>query len=272
MAPPRLAHPITGQITPDTSPQPSPEIQQAEGDMWKCCNCSRVHDFNLRSGRHPVGSIFCRCTSEITHKPCEGCQFAGPLKYFVPIQEPFTIVTPDSHKGEEIPYGIICRKCGTSWRATPMRIGKTGMKGTRTKWCPRKYNSPPTLSSRTRKGRSIFFDFGQAPKKSKAGNNISHVALMTSIDGDASGNAFTTDTAVRSTEIQFSGLMCTCGSVSRADTSFCFRIVEGDKSGLERERNRPSLLYHDGPVIDIKGIKHPNPLRCNPVTGVTSVD
>jgi hypothetical protein len=108
----------------------------------------------------------------------------------------------------------------------------------------------------------MYFDFGQV---NKTGNNFSRVALMTSHDGNALGNAVVEDTAVRSTEVRFSGLKCTCGSVSKVDTSFCFRIVEGDKTGLEKEGSRPSLLYHDSPTIDIKGIKHPNPLRCNPV-------
>jgi len=222
------------------------KANKAECCIWKCCNCKRQHKFRLHSGKHPAGSFFCSCT----HKPCEHCHFAGSLKYFVPIQEPFTIVTPNSDKGEGIPYGVICRNCGVSWRAkSTLPPPKTSTKETKIMRCPTRFLSLPTMSDRAHKRRSLF-DFGQVYNTSQ-----SRTKLLIGPAGD---------TAIRSTEIQFSGLKCSCGSVSKVDTSFCFRIAKDDKSGLG-DGQRDPLSYHDGPTIDIRGVRHPNPLRSNPV-------
>jgi hypothetical protein len=158
-------------------------------------------------------------------------------------------VTPNSEKGEEIPYGIICKKCGSGWRATPtLRHQKTSAQELKKKHCPQQFFSLPAMPDRVRKGHRSMLDFAQSYNTSQGGSNGNRIE----------------DTAIRSTDIQFSGLKCTCGSVSRVEITFCFRIVKGNNSDLEDER-RAQSSYHDKPIISIRGVEHPNPLRSNPV-------
>jgi hypothetical protein len=181
------------------------------------------------------------------------------LKYFVPIREPLAIVAPESEKGEEIPYGIVCRKCGLSWRACAtvrhkkenvvLEEKKTIISASKTKPGPKRFLTLlSSMSNGTRKRRSSF-DF--APDFSAQRGNPDRTMAQS--------------TAIKSINIQFSGLKCKCGSVSNVEETFCFHIVEGGNGGLEGNIRAQSPAYQDGSVLKIRDVEHPNPLRSHPV-------
>jgi hypothetical protein len=203
------------------------------------------------------------------HKPCENCDFTGNLKYFVPISEPLPI---PAVFGRDIPYGIICKDCGLSWQTKEVRPSRELKKTTSTSF--RKDMHKRMYSSNTHR---------LPPECGRLRKAQSMMSLRQIMRGKAVNEEEETEKQTQSTSIQFSGLRCTCGSLSSQD-SFCFRLTEHSTGILEPTSTCPKLVTptplrhpsratnpqllamgHDDPIIRVRGIEHPNPLRGNPV-------
>lgn len=251
--------PLTYELSENVSLRPP------EYGTWKCCQCQNDNHLHVRPGKHPVGAVACKCP----HKPCEDCEFTGTLKYFLPISEPLPI---PSELGENVPYGIICGDCGLSWQSKEVRP-------------PRQLKKIPSVSFKNdaHKHQQSFYarrlppEYGRL-RKAQSMMNLRQMMLSKAMEREER------EEQAQSTCIQFSGLRCTCGSLSSLD-SFCFRITEHSTDILEpapvspkpvaptvpqypsRATNSHLLaMGHDAPIIRIRGIEHPNPLRGNPVS------
>ncbi|KAF2015735.1 hypothetical protein BU24DRAFT_461967 [Aaosphaeria arxii CBS 175.79] len=215
-----------------------------------------ANSLQLRPGKHPIGAVACRCP----HRPCEDCRFSGSLRYFMPITDPLSIPRVDRHHSttgdrmSEIPYGIVCKTCGLSWRAEEVRRARR----------------VPSL-------KETFRDLQKNRLHPRGGRLQKSQSMLTL---NASPKLVVEDSSspiVRSTSIRLAGRKCTCGSVSSEDT-FCFRIVTENELGNSLESSaryyrEPSRVTdeelrakgHHNSVLCIRNVVHPNPLRRNPV-------
>lgn len=183
------------------------------------------------------------------------------MRYFVPISEPLVILSPDAAKGEEVPYGVVCEGCGLSWRAEKTSKGCGGGSGG-----VRKMASLAKVKDLHRRALS--------PANGRLRKTQSFVALRP--DGnerEADANKGEDRKDVASMSVRFSGIRCTCGSVSSL-CSLCFRIETKHAVGLLRAgQHRPRHMLNETllamgngePEVRIREIKHPNPLRSCPI-------
>ncbi|KAF2112497.1 hypothetical protein BDV96DRAFT_689741 [Lophiotrema nucula] len=219
------------------SPSKAPDTEPA--GSWSCCKCHRVKDIHFQPGLHPIGTLSCDCS----HKPCDSCNYAGDISYFVPISEPLLVPIHGDKSSSITPFGIICTTCGLSWRAR--KVG--GLRKMPSLHSPRYTTSSLGL---LRKTQSIGF--------------------MRNIKKDRPLNK-----DVKSTSVCFTGIKCTCGTVSDYRTAG-FRVVDG--AGKAEEPPKPTLRHPkrytdlrllakgvDSPTITLGQVEHPNPLRSAPV-------
>jgi hypothetical protein len=82
-----------------------------------------------------------------------------------------------------------------------------------------------------------------------------------------------------SVAVKFTGIKCTCGMTTEA-SSLCFQIVDPPKDFREVQFAKQVVARnmvgfgstpedrakgHGTPTLTLKGIRHPNPLRSNPI-------
>lgn len=266
-----------------------PFIDRADADgEWVCCVCGTSNDVHIYPGAHPLGALACDCL----HKPCHACKVSGQVKPFLPMTEPAMVPCGDSTfnsdrandngkgkgkatttKANELRFGIICPSCGLSWRAreSGKRFSKTLRKMPSVSLHRATYPAPPG-ENKLRKSRSTLV--------------LGNKRIVTP-PGTATPAKQAEYAAVR-----FSGVTCTCGTNIELVSALCFQIVGEQVDQREREAERkekglwvkagnsvgwtttPELKAkgHGTPVLRIRGVEHPNPLRSCPVVDKNARD
>jgi hypothetical protein len=229
-----------------------------EDSHWHCCKCGTSTQIYVRAGDHPLGALACECP----HKPCGSCKTTGLVKTFLPMEEPCMIPVSEVHK--DIRFGVLCSCCGLSWRAKEIgRYKKTLRK-------------MPSL------GLSMAQIYQKRLSPASIGLRKSKSTLVLGNKRIITPPGHTRGKQAEYATVKFSDVGCTCGSVIDLTSALCFQIVgpqmvEHEKRpvGLSEHKKQigwsttPELeeLGHGEPIIRIKGVAHPNPLRSCPVTG-----
>ncbi|KAF1996090.1 hypothetical protein P154DRAFT_324943 [Amniculicola lignicola CBS 123094] len=266
-----LTSPATPAITftgPEDSPAP-------EDGKWICCQCQTTNYIYERSGDNPLGALACVCP----HKPCEECKLVGGFESFVPIVDPLPVAVAEN--GEEDPtYGVVCGKCGLSWKAKSIKVsGLTTEKSS-------------GMATEKSKSTNVSTSFGRLRKSASLMSFRAHRDQRPTTAGGLS------EGRTKAMLMRFAGIQCTCGSMSTSET-FCFKTVKlipyppvaeeepvqevspfMTDPNLQQEGHQqepvqegptfatdPELqqMGHQQPVLKIRHFRHPNPLRSNPV-------
>lgn len=251
---------------------------------WRCCKCHRGHEIHsFAQGQHPVSVLSCECT----HRSCSKCKLEGLVKQFVPMSEPELIpLSEDDSKA--IRFGVFCEGCGLSWRAEKAqdKVKKTTM-----------YKS--ALLRVAAIPRRLAIRGGAHPlerlRPSRSMNNLNdHAEREPSDVSIASSRSVTSLLSFRSLSremkkeygeqaesvfVKFTRIKCTCGMITEA-SSLCFQIVDPPKDFREVQCAKQVVARnvagfgstsedrargHGTPTLTLKGGRHPNPLRSNPV-------
>jgi hypothetical protein len=236
---------------------------EADESSWKCCQCGKSTPIGIRPGEHPLGALACECP----HKPCGSCKTSGLVKMFLPMEEP--AIVPVAEVKKNIPFGVICSCCGLSWRAK-----ETG----RYKKTLRKMPSLGLSVAQMHQNRRAPLNLGL--RKSQSTMVLGNKRIITP-PGQSLGKQ------AEYAKVKFSEIECTCGIVIDLSAALCFQVVEAQVDGHGKEQKAskerkevhfeekkvgwsttPALQAqgHSRPMIRIRGIDHPNPLRSNPVT------
>lgn len=167
----------------------------------------------------------------------------------------------DQGRGGNVPYGVVCGGCGLSWRAEELRKVK---------------KVPSIMKMADVQKKRLAPQFGKLRKSQSLMN------LKKSFGSQAKKEEQMVEKRVRSTSVQFTGLKCTCGCVSTLD-SFCFQLTEQELGPLDvvpeetaqlepaqplpsrATNDRLQAMGHHEPELRVRHVRHPNPLRGNPV-------
>ena len=171
-------------------------------------------------------------------------------------------MVPVSEDHKDIRFGVLCPCCGLSWRAKEFgRYKKTLRK-------------MPSLGVSMAQIHQKRLTPGNVTglRKSKSTMVLGNKRIVTP-PGQAMGKQAEYAT------VKFSDVACTCGTVVDLAWALCFQIVglqvdeHGKRLGKLEEKKKcwsttPELqeMGHGEPVIRIRGIEHPNPLRRCPMT------
>jgi len=173
-------------------------------------------------------------------------------------------MVPARELTKDITFGVICPCCGLSWRAQ-----ETGSRYTKT------LRKMPSLCMATLAAQqSRLTPENGRLRKSRSTLVLGNKRIVTPPGVEMPRQA-------EYATVKFSGLECTCGTVIDL-SAFCFQVVKlqaGEKitkveKGVQVDEKKgkiwsttPELLArgHDKPIINIRGVLHPNPLRSCPV-------
>lgn len=241
---------------------------------WRCCKCNHGSDVvYYTKGAHPVSVLNCACT----HRSCSNCTLEGQIKRFQPMKEP-EIVQLTEDGLNEIRFGVFCDACGLSWRAE--EVGNKNMSTVQ-----RISSAPKRLVKR---GAHPL----QKLRHAKSMTDLSiHRCNDTTLTSQSSFNLRALSNEMEKghgkqaecATVRFTGIKCTCGYPTWS-ASLCFQVVdppidvyEAEFQGLMAERKvamvpkftstaEDQTKGHETPILILKGGRHPNPLRSNPVT------
>ncbi|KAJ4370651.1 hypothetical protein N0V83_005172 [Neocucurbitaria cava] len=238
---------------------------------WRCCKCQKGHDiFNFPTDEHPAGVLNCYCT----HRSCAQCTLDGLIKKFEPIQpkdEPEVVQLPDDGS-KQVRFGVFCDGCGLSWRAEVVDAEyekKTTLQ--RISALPKRLQHP---LGKLKHVRSVS-DLSGAMSEHTLSSSRSTLNLRSLSAEMEKGHGKQAEFAF----VNFRGIKCTCGLVTDA-TSLCFQVVdpltEVRQEEVEQEAVGPGgdmfsstpedlARGHGSPVLSLRGGRHANPLRSNPV-------
>jgi hypothetical protein len=195
----------------------------------------------------------------------------------------------------EIPYGVVCGVCGLSWRAGEVdnlekkKEGKGKGKTSGVRKMPslsirgmKKHHRLEPKEGKLRKSKSLMDlvlpsarkpssekkktkDGLVDPGKGKEENDKKKKEVVLPTPEQGQGQAEGKESGgVQSATVQFSGIKCKCGRYSNIE-SFCFRVTEINTAATRATTAQFMSMGHDGPVLRICGLEHPNPLRSCPV-------
>ena len=230
--------------------------RSSNSNLWKCCKCNHATRIAFISGEHPIGTAACVCQHSLCHK----CSFSG-ISHFIPIVEPCLVPVRSSAVlaafEEEVPFGIICRECGLSWRTTEKKA---------------------TLPDRKTSVQSVLRDLRShkiAPTAGRLRKSRSLIGPGMLIREDKEkGKGKEAYETLGFKNVTFSGIPCSCSCVSSLDSTFCFRIdvsppaIPGVNVRDPNEEIAGFLVTgpRDDTVIRTRAGEHPNPLKSAPVT------
>lgn len=248
---------------------------------WRCCECRRGHEiYRFQAGEHLISILNCVCK----HRSCRSCTFQGDIRRFAPIDDAAGVasVPVDEGHGNPIRFGVVCRTCGLSWRADKVEMAKHHVRlRRRLSILPKKINPMHRLRS-TRSMVHLGLARDRFLEESRPGTavSLSRSIFNLSPASDTQSRDAKPEEQVKSAEVRFYGIECTCGSITNP-SSLCFQVIntpavdsgvglkEQTNTGVVREAEpqRVSELQakgHGTPMLHLKGGCHPNPLLSNP--------
>ena len=263
-APPmiQVMRPVTEESPLKTPNGAENDTKAEEESEWRCCKCGTSTPIHVRAGNHPLGALACECP----HKACSSCKTTGLVRPFLPMEEPCMVPISEENKG--IRFGVLCPCCGLSWRAKEIgRYKKTLRK-------------MPSLGQSMAQMNQKRFAPGNLMglRKSKSTLVLGNKRNITP-PGQAMGKQAEYAT------VKFSDVACTCGVMIDLASALCFQIVgpqvnehvkQSSDLGKEKRKEKkevgwsttPELqaMGHGEPIVRVRGVARPNPLRSCPVT------
>ena len=244
--------------------------------IWYCCACGDTHDLQSQAGGpHPIGRLGCECS----HRPCQDCEFSGHVKIYCPVDEQPALVHVTGEEDGQINFGVICRGCGLSWRAQPVKKDISRMRSVLHKISvlPKKLKRSHSLQ----KLRQVSASMINLSRPEVSLSKPRSFANLRSVSETKKDETLTKEVGgqANSAKVRFFGLFCACGRVTEAE-SVCFPITDvpwgTPEADLERKKveirkrvgsvSPPELQAkgHRDRLIHLKGGEHPNPLLSSP--------
>ncbi|CAG5175785.1 uncharacterized protein ALTATR162_LOCUS10544 [Alternaria atra] len=248
---------------------------------WRCCKCHRGYEiYSFAKGQHPVSVLSCECT----HRSCSKCTLEGLVKHFVPMSEP-ELIPLSEDKDKVIRFGVFCEGCGLSWRAEKVQDEvkkKPAYKSAllRVSAVPRRLTMrggvhPLERLRLSRSMNNLHDDTERQPSAVSIASSRSVLSLRSLSSDMKRGHG----EQAESVSVKFTGIKCTCGMTTET-SSLCFQTVDPPKDfrkvqfakqvvarNVARFGSTPEdrARGHGTPTLTLKGSRHPNPLRSNPV-------
>jgi hypothetical protein len=288
----RLGCNRTASTAPKNSASPSsglpskgaPSVLPKNGDAphevgrWSCCMCDGAYTvLQHMKGPNIISPLSCECS----HRPCQDCEFSGYIKMYCPVDGNPAMIHTSGNRDEPIKFGAICRGCGSSWRAQPVKKAISRMRTVLHKLSGLLKRLHKTHSLQMLRHASASMMNLSRPESSLS-KTRSFANLRSASETKKRPETSTKEVVEQAShaKVTFFGIVCSCGRITEPE-SVCFQITdvlwgspEADlvrETGEIRERigsTSPPELQEKGHRerdIRLKGGVHPNPLLSSPV-------
>ncbi|KAK7184736.1 hypothetical protein PSPO01_09047 [Paraphaeosphaeria sporulosa] len=99
----------------------------ASHGAWWCCRCRHENEVVHRSGNRPFGRMNCGNCDRLF---CGACVTTNILGQDLVDRRPYnqTAIVVPHYDDKEVPYGVVCPKCGLSRRAEALAFAQLGVR------------------------------------------------------------------------------------------------------------------------------------------------